>query len=79
MVLFPFKVHLDNFSYKHLPCMDGLVISKSTHAVGLGLAPQLGFTKNHNKNGTKCLTAWHAGIREGERISQCSPTVVKAG
>ena len=35
------------------------------HAVGHGFAPQQGHTKEHHKNGTTYLPAWHAGIRVG--------------
>ena len=30
-----------------------------------GFAPWQGHTKDHHKNGTNCLLAWHAGIRVG--------------
>ena len=39
----------------------------------LGFAPRPGHTKDHHKNGTNCLPAWHAGTRVG--VWQCSPTV----
>ena len=32
-------------------------------AVGRGFAPQPSHTKNHHKNGIKCLPAWYTGIR----------------
>ena len=44
----------------------GLVVRVSaSHAIGCGLAPQLGQTKGHHKNGTNCHPAWHADIRVG--------------
>ena len=41
-----------------------LVVSMSTsHTVSRGFASRPGHTKNHNKNGTNCLPAWHPGVR----------------
>ena len=37
------------------------------------LASLLGHTKDHSKNGTNCLPAWHAGFKVG--VSHCSPIV----
>ena len=46
--------------------MDSLVVSISaSHAVGLGFTPQQGHAKNHHKNGTNCVPAFHACIRVG--------------
>ena len=44
-------------------CRVGLVhvVSVSAfHMVGLGFASQPGHAKDHHKNGTNCLPAWHA-------------------
>ena len=39
----------------------GLVVSVSTsHTVGCGFAYRPGYTKDHFKNDTNCLPAWHA-------------------
>ena len=35
------------------------------HAVGHGLVPRLGHTKNHHKNCTNCLPVWHACVSVG--------------
>ena len=35
------------------------------HAVGRGLAPRPGHTKDYHTNGTTCLPAWHAFVRIG--------------
>ena len=37
----------------------------ASHAVGRGFAPQPGHTKDHHKNGTNYLPAWHTGVRVG--------------
>ena len=43
-----------------LPCRVGLVVSVSaSHTVGRGFADWSGHTKDHHKNGTNCLLAWH--------------------
>ena len=43
-----------------------IVVSVSTsHALGRGFTPQLSHTKDHNKNDTNCLPAWHACVRVG--------------
>ena len=47
------------------------------HAVIRRFAPQPSNTKDHHKNGTNCLPAWHACIRVG--VWQCRLTVLKAG
>ena len=49
---------------------DGLVVVMSdSHVVSCGFAPLLGYTKDHHKNVTNCLPAWHTGIRVG--VWQC--------
>ena len=43
------------------PCLVGLVISVSaSHTVVREFASRPGHTKDHHKNGTNCLPAWHA-------------------
>ena len=43
------------------PCRVGLVVSVSaSHMVGHEFASRPRHTKNHYKNGTNCLPAWHA-------------------
>ena len=43
------------------PCRVGLVVSVSaSHTVGREFASRPGHTKDHLKNGTNCLPAWHA-------------------
>ena len=50
------------------------VVSVSvSHMVGRMFATWPGHTKDHHKNGTNCLPAWHACIRVG--VWQCSATV----
>ena len=42
-------------------CLGGLVVSMtSSHAGRRGFASRPGHTKDHHKNGTNCLPAWHA-------------------
>ena len=42
-------------------CWVGLVVSVSaSHTVGHEFASRQGHTKDHHKNGTNCLPAWHA-------------------
>ena len=44
-----------------VPCRVGLVVSMSAcHMVGYEFASRPGHTKDHHKNGTNCLPAWHA-------------------
>ena len=44
-----------------LPCRVGSVGSMSaSHTVGREFASWSGHTKDHHKNGTNCLPAWHA-------------------
>ena len=52
---------------------DGLVVTMSAYyAVGHGFASQPCHTKDHhNKNGTNCLPAWHAGIRALTVLPHC--------
>ena len=45
----------------------------SVSHVRSGFASRPGHTKDHHKNGTNCLPAWHAGIRVG--VWQCSRVV----
>ena len=43
------------------PCRVGLVVSvSSSHTVGREFASRPGHTKDHHKNSTNCLPAWHA-------------------
>ena len=43
------------------PCLFGLVVSMSaSHTVSREFASRPGHTKDHHKNGTNCLPAWHA-------------------
>ena len=53
-------------SYKnHTPCLVDLVVSVSaSHTFGRGFAFLPGHTKDHHKNGTNYLPAWHA-LRSG--------------
>ena len=45
----------------HIPCRVGLVISVSaSHTICHEFASRPGHTKDHHKNGTNCLPAWHA-------------------
>ena len=53
-----------------------LRLRAASHAVGRRFAPRPSHTKDHYKNGTNCLPAWHTGFRVG--ISQCSQSVLKA-
>ena len=48
--------------YKHFrTCRVGLVVSVSaSYTVGRGFASRPGDIKDHHKNGTSCLPAWHA-------------------
>ena len=42
-------------------CRVGLVVSVSaSHTICHEFASRPGHTKNHHKNGTNCLPAWHA-------------------
>ena len=42
------------------PGQVGLVVSVSaSHTVGREFASRPGHTKDHHKNGTNCLPAWH--------------------
>ena len=43
------------------PCLVGLVVNVSaSHTVGREFASLPVHTKDHHKNGTNCLPAWHA-------------------
>ena len=45
----------------YIPCRVGLVVSvPASHTVGCKFASWSGHTKDHHKNGTNCLPAWHA-------------------
>ena len=45
----------------YIPCRVGLVVSMSTsHTISHKFASRPGHTKDHHKNGTNCLPAWHA-------------------
>ena len=44
-----------------VPLLD--VSMSTSHIVGPGFASRPGHTKDHNKNGTNCLPAWHAMAR----------------
>ena len=59
--------HNSRFSdYTHVlqgsvPCRVGLVVSVSaSRTIGREFASLPGHTKDHHKNGTNCLPAWHA-------------------
>ena len=42
------------------PCRVDLMVSVSiSHTVGRGFVFRSGHTKDHHKNGTNCLPAWH--------------------
>ena len=57
-----------------LPCRVGSVGSVSaSRMVGREFASRPGHTKDHHKNGTNCLPAWHAMRLVG--VWQCNPTV----
>ena len=58
------------------PCRDGLVVNvSSSHAVGHGFASPWVHSKDHHRNCTNCLPAWHTDItRVG--VWQCSPDSV---
>ena len=52
-----------------LPCRVGSVVSVSaSRTVGRAFASRPGHTKDHHKNGTNCLPAWHA-LREGRSLT----------
>ena len=56
----PFKPSMYIF-FCTVVCQVGLVVSVSTsHMVGCGFASQPGYTKDHDKNVTNCLPAYHA-------------------
>ena len=45
----------------YIPCRVGLVVSVSaSHKGGRRFASRPGHTKDHHKNGTNCIPAWHA-------------------
>ena len=48
------------------PCRAGLVVSVSaSHTVGREFASRPGHTRDHHKNGTNCLPAWHTCVMVG--------------
>ena len=52
-----------SFNLGYILEVDGLVVSVSTsHEVGCGFAAQPGYTKDHYRNGTNCLSALHTEI-----------------
>ena len=49
------------FIVSYRPRRDSSVVSISaSHTVGRGFAPRPDHTKDHHKNCTNCLPAWHA-------------------
>ena len=55
-----FQSSNNTFIFIRCPCRVGLVVSMSvSHRVGREFASRLGHTKDHHKNGTNCLPAWH--------------------
>ena len=49
------------FIYDYVPCWVGIVVSVSaSHTVGREFASRPDHTKDHHKNSTHCLPAWHA-------------------
>ena len=58
------------------PHWDGLMINVSTcHAVRRGFAPWLGHSKDHHKNCTTLLPAWHTDVNVRVGVWQCNLTV----
>ena len=61
--------NLFTFALNDIPCRVGSVGSVSTsRTVGREFAPRPGHTKDHLKNGTNCLPAWHA-MRLGRSLA----------
>ena len=59
-------------------CRVGLVVSVSaSRTVGRGFASWPGHTKDHHKNGTNCLPAWHA--MNQVRSMTVQPDCLRAG
>ena len=53
--------YIYDLCYIHCTMSGGLVVSVSaSHTVGREFASRTGHTKDHHKNGTNCLPAWHA-------------------
>ena len=53
--------HTLAFNMRYGPCRVGLVVSVSaSHTVDHEFTSRPGHTKDHHKNGTDCLPAWHA-------------------
>ena len=56
-----FSIGLSRVRRTNRPRRDGLMVSLSaSHALCGGFAPRSGQNKDHHKNGTNCLPAWHA-------------------
>ena len=61
-----------------LPYRVGSVVSMlASRAVGRGFNPGPGHTKDHHKNDTNCLPAWHAAL--GKDFGSATPNGVKGG
>ena len=59
--------------------MVGLVVSVSaSNTVGRDFASRPGHTKDHHKNGTNCLPAWHA-MRKGRCLIVQPPVDKRQG
>ena len=57
--MYSLKYNVVLYSFK--PCRVGLVVSVSaSRTVSRAFASRPGHTKDHHKNGTNCLPAWHA-------------------
>ena len=55
------QTHIIPLSKSMVPCRVGSVSSVSaSRTVGREFASRPGHTKDHHKNGTNCLPAWHA-------------------
>ena len=52
---------------------SGCLSESASHVVGRGFVSQPGHTKDHYKNSTNCLPAWHTGFGVG--MWQCNLTV----
>ena len=61
--------HLQCINIVKLSCRVGLVVSVSaSHTVDCKFASRPGHTKDHHKNCTNCLPAWHA-LRLGRSLT----------
>ena len=55
-----------NETHNDIPRRDGLVVNVfASHTVGRGFTSRSGHTKDHHRNGTKCLPVWCAVIWVG--------------